>query len=65
MSQDQMNATVAANKMVRKHTAARTMAELTGMPGYTPALRGPNLAKVADAYDAAQRAKGDSRRAVR
>lgn len=40
----------------------RSMRQLVTTPGYTPTLRRPELA---DAYDAAQSARGDSRRACR
>ncbi len=65
MSSSQVTETIATNRLVRKHTAARTMEELVNLAGYTPALRGPKLATLADAYDDAQRAKGDTRRAAR
>ncbi len=40
----------------------RSLRHLVTTPGYTPTLRTPQLA---DAYDAAQAARGDSRRACR
>jgi len=40
----------------------RSMRHLVTTPGYTPTLR---VTRLADAYDAAQAARGDARRACR
>ena len=61
------------NELVRKHTAFESMdAMLNTAPHYRPTLRtggrsrvARELAQIADAYDTAQAARGDSRRAFR
>ena len=61
------------NELVRKHTAfASFEAMIHSAPHYRPTLRtggrskmAKEMAQIADAYDAAQAARGDSRRAYR
>lgn len=50
--------------LVRRESSGRfrNLRDLVTTPGYTPTLR---RAELADAYDAAQAARGDSRRACR
>lgn len=56
------------DKLVRNHTAFRSFREMLWADGgYCPSLdvREPVMLKIADAYDAAQAARGDARRAYR
>lgn len=58
------NSTKRIDTMLRRESCGRfrSMRHLITTSGYVPTLRHPELA---DAYDAAQAARGDSRRACR
>lgn len=57
----------AVDCLVRTNTAFRTLGEMLEAVGYRPScdMRVPAMVSIADAYDAAQAARGDARRAYR
>ncbi len=62
------NTTTTANNLTRSLTAFGSFEELLTTPDYFPTLlsrTGAKAVALADAYDAAQAARGDARRAYR
>lgn len=59
----------ALDAAVRKHTGFAGLADMVydpgGVSGYRPSLYGAKVSDIADAYDKAQEARGDARRAYR